>query len=153
MLTSMARESGIETPTAEDLIRLGRARKGKKLSNADWESLTDLHARIARLKDDRTRLAHKPEHAVDLDTRAVVAAEMRATDSGDAATLPDTLASAAWHLGAFEAATASMRAIMQDRQVGMFKNDVVRQIKIRRVYWGCASRRHCAGRRPPIPNS
>ena len=35
MLTRMARESGIETPTAEDLVRLDRNRKGEKLSNAD----------------------------------------------------------------------------------------------------------------------
>lgn len=107
MLTRMARESGIETPTADDLIRLDRARKGKKLSNAEWESPTDPDARIARLKDGRTRLAHKPEHAVDLDTGAVVAAEMHAADRGDTATLPDTLASAARHLGAVEAAPST----------------------------------------------
>src|SRR6476661_7540718 len=53
MLTRMAQESGIETPTAEDLIRLDRKRKGKKLSNADWESPTDPDARIAKLKDGR----------------------------------------------------------------------------------------------------
>src|SRR5688500_2655362 len=94
MLTRMAQESGIETPTADDLIRLDRARKGKKLSNADWESPADPDARIARLKDGRTRLAHKPEHALDLDTGAVVAAEMHAADRGDTATLPDTLESA-----------------------------------------------------------
>ncbi len=92
MLTRMARKSGIETPTAEDLVRLDRARKGKKLSNADWESSADPDARIARLKDGRTRLAHKPEHAVDLDTGAVVAAKMHPADRGDTATLPDTLA-------------------------------------------------------------
>jgi transposase len=107
MLTRMARESGIETPTADDLIRLDRARKGKTLSNAEWESPTDPDARIARLKDGRTRLAHKPEHAVDLDTGAVVAAEMHAADLGDTATLPDTLASAARHLGAVEAAPST----------------------------------------------
>lgn len=104
MLNRMAQESGIETPTADDLIRLDRVRKGKKLYNADWESPTDPDARIARLKDGRTRLAHKPEHAVDLDTGAVVAAEMHAADRGDTATLPGTLASAARHLGAVAAA-------------------------------------------------
>ena len=71
MLTRMARASGIETPTAEDLVRLDRTREGKKLSNADWESPIDPDARIARLKDGRTRLAYKPEHAMDLDTGAV----------------------------------------------------------------------------------
>ena len=104
MLRRMAAESGIETPTAEALIRLDRSRKAKTLSNAEWESPTDPDARIAKLKDGRTHLAHKPEHAVDLDTGAVVAAEMHAADQGDTTTLPDTLASAAAHLAAVEAA-------------------------------------------------
>jgi transposase len=104
MLRRMAVESGIETPTTEDLIRLDRRRQGKRLSNAEWQSPTDSDARIAKLKDGRTRLAHKPEHAVDLDTGAVVAAEMREADQGDTATLPGTLASAAEHLAAVAAA-------------------------------------------------
>src|SRR4051812_47891410 len=100
-------ESGIETPTAEELIRLDRKRKGKKLSNAEWESPADPEARIAKLKDGRTRLAYKPEHALDLDTGAVVAAEMHAADRGDTATLPDTLESAARHLAVVEAAPSA----------------------------------------------
>ena len=104
MLTRMAKESGIETPTAEDLVRLDRNRKGKKLSNADWESPTDPDARIAKLKDGRTHLAYKPEHAMDLDTGAMVAAEVHAADQGDTTTMPGTLASAAEHLAAVDAA-------------------------------------------------
>ena len=68
MLERLAEESGIATPTAEDLVRLDRKRKGKRLSNAEWTSPTDPEARIAKLKDGRTHLAYKPEHAVDLDT-------------------------------------------------------------------------------------
>ena len=104
MLTRMAQESGIETPTAEDLVRLDRKRKGKKLSNADWESRTDPDARIAKLKDGRTHLAYKPEHAMDLDTGAVVAAEIHLADQGDTTTMPDTLSRAAEHLGTVDAA-------------------------------------------------
>ena len=104
MLTRMARESGIETPTAEDLIRLDRTRKGKTLSNAEWASPTDPDARIAKLKDGRTHLAYKPEHAMDLDTGAVVAAALHPADQGDTTTLPGTLASAAGHLAALDAA-------------------------------------------------
>jgi transposase len=104
MLRRMAAASGIETPTANDLIRLDRSRKGKKLSNTEWESPTDPDARIARLKDGRTHLAYKPEHAVDLDTGAVVAAEMHAADQGDTSTMPGTLASAAEHLAAVDVA-------------------------------------------------
>src|SRR5215212_9753311 len=107
MLTRMAVESGIETPTAEDLIRLDRKRKGKTLSNADWQSPTDPDARIVKLKDGRTHLAYKPEHAVDLDSGAVIAAEMHFADQGDTATLPGTLESAARHLTAAVAAPSA----------------------------------------------
>ena len=94
MLQRLAKESGIETPTADDLIRLDRKRKGKKLSNEDWESPGDPDARIAKMKDGRTRLGYKPEHAVDLDTGAIVAAPIHGADQGDTKTLPGTLEAA-----------------------------------------------------------
>ena len=94
MLARLAQESGIETPTAEDLARLDRKRKGKKLSNQDWVSKSDPEAKIAKMKDGTTHLAYKPEHAVDLDTGAVVAAELHPADEGDTTTLPKTLAAA-----------------------------------------------------------
>src|SRR3954454_11667804 len=104
MLTRMAKESGIAIPTANDLVRLDRTRKGKKLSNADWESPIDPDARIAKLKDGRTHLAYKPEHALDLDTGAIIAAELHAADQGDTASLPGTIEAAAEHLAALDAA-------------------------------------------------
>jgi transposase len=100
MLERLAEESGIATPTADDLVRLDRKRKGKRLSNAEWASATDPEARIAKLKDGRTRLAYKPEHAVDLDTGAIVAAEVHAADEGDTTTLPGTLEVAEANLAA-----------------------------------------------------
>ena len=66
MLKRLAKESGIETPTADDLVRLDRQRPGKKLSNEDWQSESDPDARIAKMKDGRTRLAYQPEHAAEL---------------------------------------------------------------------------------------
>jgi hypothetical protein len=104
MLERLAAASGIATPTAEDLVRLDRKRKGKRLSNAEWASPTDPEARIAKLKDGRTHLAYKPEHAVDLDTGAIVAAEIHPADRGDTATLPETLAAAEANLAAVDAA-------------------------------------------------
>jgi transposase len=104
MLGRLAEESGIATPTAEDLVRLDRKRKGKRLSNAEWTSPTDPEAGIAKLKDGRTRLAYKPEHAVDLDTGAIVAAEVHPADRGDTATLPETLVTAEANLAAVGAA-------------------------------------------------
>ena len=62
MLERLARESGVETPTAEDLARLERKRKGKKLSNTDWVSKSGPEAKIAKMKDGTTHLAYKPEH-------------------------------------------------------------------------------------------
>jgi len=104
MLARMAAESGIATPTAEDLIRLDRRRKGKRLSNRDWTSPSDPEARIAKLKDGRTHLAYKPEHAVDLDTGAIIAAEIHPADQGDTTTLPATLETAQANLAAVDAA-------------------------------------------------
>jgi transposase len=104
MLKRLAMESGIATPTAEDLIRLDRRRQGKRLSNQDWTSPTDPEARIAKMKDGRTRLGYKPEHAVDRDTGAIVAAEIYRADRGDTTTLPDTLEAAQANLAAVDAA-------------------------------------------------
>jgi len=103
MLERLAAESGIATPTAEELIRLDRQRKGRRPSNEDWASPVDPEARIAKLKDGRSHLAYKPEHAVDLDTWAIVAAEIHAADRGDTATLPETLKAAEANLAAVDA--------------------------------------------------
>jgi hypothetical protein len=94
----MAQESGIETPSAEELARFDRKRKGKTLSNADWESPIDPDAKIARMKDGTTHLAYKPEHAVDLDTGVVVAAPIHPADEGDTQTLAPTLEAVARNL-------------------------------------------------------
>jgi hypothetical protein len=91
MLTRMAEESGVATPTIDDLVRLDRKRKGKKLSNEDWSSPSDGDAKIAKMKDGTTHLAYKPEHAVDLDTGVIVAAPIHAADEGDTTTLAPTL--------------------------------------------------------------
>ena len=104
MLKRLVVESGIETPTVDDLIRLDRQRKGKRLANQDWTSPLDPEARIAKQKDDRTHLAYKPEHAVDLDTGAIVAAALHPADQGDTGTLPETLAAAEANLAAVDAA-------------------------------------------------
>jgi transposase len=92
-LTGLAKASGIETPTREDLTRLDRKRK-KRTSNKEWKSPTDQDARVAKMKDGSTHLAHKAEHAVDLDTGAVVAITLQAADLGDTTTIEETLADA-----------------------------------------------------------
>jgi transposase len=109
MLTQMAKESGIETPTADDLVRLDRARKGKKLSNEEWMSKTDPQAKIAKLKDGRTHLAYKPEHAVDLDTGIIVAAVLHPADQGDTTTIEGTLTVAEKNLAQISAAPTKQK--------------------------------------------
>src|SRR5271166_4114253 len=92
-LCGLAKASGIATPTREDLVRLDRKRK-KRTSNKEWKSPADGDARITKMKDGRTHLAHKAEHAVDLDTGAVVAATLQGADQGDTKTLDQTLSEA-----------------------------------------------------------
>ena len=92
-LKGLARQSGIETPTREDLGRVDRKRK-KKGSNREWVNPHDPDARIAKMKDGRTHLAHKAEHAVDMDTGAVVAVTLQEAHLGDTTTVKETLAEA-----------------------------------------------------------
>ncbi len=96
-LTKLAKESGIETPTREDLARLDRKRK-KKGSNKAWKHPHDPDARITKMKDGRTHLAHKAEHAVDLETGAVVAVTLQGADQGDTTTGKETFIEAAEQL-------------------------------------------------------
>jgi transposase len=92
-LRGLAKASGIETPSREELARLDRKRK-KRTSNKEWKSPADEDARVAKMKDGRTHLAHKAEHAVDLDTGAVVAVTLQGADKGDTTTLDQTLCEA-----------------------------------------------------------
>src|SRR6202158_1120163 len=89
-LTRLAKESGIETPTREQLAKLDRKRP-KKGSNEDWEHPHDGDARIAKMKDGRTHLVHKVEHGVDLKSGALVAVTVQAADEGDTETVDATL--------------------------------------------------------------
>jgi len=93
-LTQLAQASGIATPTREDLARIDRKRP-KKGSNDDWTHPLDPDAKITKMKDGRTHLAHKAEHAVDLETGAVVGVTVQDADEGDTATSIETLIEAA----------------------------------------------------------
>jgi len=89
-LTRLAKASGIETPTREDLAKIDRNRKNKG-SNGDWEHPHDPDAKITKMKDGRTHLAHKAEHAVDLETEAIVSVTVQPADRGDCDSLDETL--------------------------------------------------------------
>jgi transposase len=105
-LARLAKESGIKTPTRAALARLDRRRK-KKGSNKEWRSPTDRDARITKMKDGRTHLAHKAEHVVDADSGAVVAVTIQGADQGDTSTIK----------GSLEEATGNLRKLKAKRSL------------------------------------
>lgn len=86
----MAKE-GIEDPSSEEARRFDKQRQGKKVSNDEWVSESDPEARITKMKDGTTHLAYKAEHVVDLETNAILAAEIYAGDHADSQTLEDSV--------------------------------------------------------------
>lgn len=92
-LQELGKAAGLENPTRAELTRLDRRRK-KKGSNAEWKSPSDPAARITKMKDGRTHLAHQAEHAVDLESGAVLAVTVQGADQGDTTTLAATLRAA-----------------------------------------------------------
>jgi transposase len=104
-LTRLAAASGLKTPTRAALARLDRRRK-KRTSNKDWKNPFDPDAKITKMKDGRTHLAHKAEHAVDLDSGALVAVTLQGADVGDTTSLVETAIAAAAQVEAAHAASA-----------------------------------------------
>ena len=84
-------QQGVENPTDEELRRFDRNRKDKRVSNDEWMSSTDEASRIGKMKDGRTHLLYKAEHAVDLETEIVLAAPIYHGDVGDPDTMVDSL--------------------------------------------------------------
>ena len=113
-LTALAKESGIETPTHEDLARFDRKRP-KKGSNDNWKHPHDPDARITKMKDGSTHLAHKTENAVDLETGVVVGVTVQPADSGDTTTMIDTLITAAEQVEAVLPKSDGIREVVADK--------------------------------------
>src|SRR5262252_3040838 len=103
-LRRLAQASGIATPTREQLAKLDRKRT-KKGSNDDWVNPHDPEAGITKMKDGRTHLAYKAEHAVDLETGAVVAVTVATGDAGDTETMLETLPQAGENIAEIACAT------------------------------------------------
>src|SRR3954465_6213796 len=112
-LTRLAHASGIETPTRADLARLDRKRP-KKGRNTEWRHPPDPDARITKMKDGRTHLAHKAEHAVDLETGAIVGVTVQGADQGDTTTIADTVTAAAEELEAVAPAPHDHPAVIEE---------------------------------------
>jgi len=112
-LTKLAKASGIGTPTRADLARLDCKRK-KKGSNDEWTHPHDPDAKITKMKDGRTHLAHKAEHAIDLETGAIVGVTVQDADKGDTTTLQQTLPEAAEQLEAVAVVTDDAVVVIEE---------------------------------------
>jgi transposase len=126
-LAGLAREAGMEEPTPEELRNFDRNRKGRKTSNRDFESPSDPDARIAKMKDGSTHLAHKAENAVDVETAVVVSANLFPADQGDTQSLPDTIAQSQENLHAVNS-DKSIISVVTDR--GYHKASLIHDL-----YW------------------
>ena len=120
----LAEASGVPTPTREELVRFDRKRK-KKTSNKEWVNPHDPDAKITKLKDGRTRLGHKVEEAVDLETGAVVAVTAP-EELGDTQTMGGTLRMAKEEVNAVGSG-AEVREVVADK--GYHSNETVLGLK------------------------
>jgi transposase len=111
-LTRLAGESGIKTPTRDALARLDRRRK-KRTSNKDWQNPFDPDAKITKMTDGRTHLAHKAEHAIDLDRGAMVAVTLPGANVGDTTSLVETAIAAAEQVEAPHAESSTPAALTE----------------------------------------
>jgi transposase len=84
-------EDGDDPPSDDELRKFDKSRPDKKASNAEWTSSHDPDARIAKMKNGTTHLAYKAEHVLDLETEAILAAEIYHADQADTQTLEDSL--------------------------------------------------------------
>ena len=121
-LTRLAAASGVATPTRAELARFDRKRK-KKGANDDWTNPHDPDAKITKLKDGRTHLAHTAEHAVDLETGAVVGVTVQDADDGDTTTMVETLITAAEQVEAVLPAGAGITEVVGDKGVPQQRHD------------------------------
>lgn len=121
-LEDLAKASGIETPTREDCARIDKKRK-KKGSNEEWKHPHDPDARIAKMKDGSTHMAHKVEHATDLETTAIVAITVQPADRGDTSTVSETLAEASDQIKEALPGASGVRDVVMDK--GYHSNEVL----------------------------
>lgn len=130
-LEGLAKESGIETPTREDVAKIDRDRKGKG-RNDDWESPSDPDSGLTKMKDGRTRLCHKAEHAVDMGSGAVVAVTLHSGHAGDTSSVGATVEKTNEALGGLEAEgkidERSVREAVTDKSY--HSNDTLVELKV-----------------------
>lgn len=132
-LKDLATAEGIENPTKQDCARLDKKRKNKA-SNREWVNPHDPDARVTKMKDGRTHLAYKDEHAVDLDTGAIVAVTVQEADTGDTQSLPATL----------ERAEQSLVAIREPQARELRPESGIEEMVTDKGYHSDETLKHCA---------
>lgn len=79
----LAQAVGIDPADTKAVRRFDRKREGRKTSNQEWQNPHDPEAKVGRTKDGATDMTYKPEHVTDLESGAIVNAEVRAGDAAD----------------------------------------------------------------------
>jgi transposase len=125
MLEAGAIEDGDE-PSAEQIARFDRKREDKKVSNQAWRSTTDPDSRITKMKDGRTHLAYKAEHAIDLETELILAAEVYHANEADSDTIGPSIAAAQDNLIQAES-DANIEEAVADK--GYYKNETLSELE------------------------
>jgi transposase len=83
----LAKAAGVDPEDPAAVARFDRKRPGRKTSNKEWYNPNDPDAKVGRTKDGACDMTYKPEHIVDLESGAIIAAEVRFGDAGDAVDL------------------------------------------------------------------
>jgi IS5 family transposase len=122
----LMREAGEDPTDPAAVVRFDKKRKGKKLSNREWQSETDPDSRIARMKDGTTHLAYKSEHAVDLATGAMLGVKVYPADQGDTASVEDTLETAEDNLATLGDEPPELLCVVTDK--GYHQAELIRNL-------------------------
>lgn len=99
-LRRLMKAEGIDDPSDDELRRFDRKRTDKTVSNTEWTSPTDPDSRIMKMKDGRTHFGYKAEHAIDVESDLIVAAQIYAGDTADGESILITTEAAQEHLAA-----------------------------------------------------
>jgi len=122
----LAEAEGVEINSDDDLRKFDRKRKDKKASNQDWQSSSDPDARVMKMKKGHTHLSYKQEHTVDLETEAVLSAEIYYGNESDASTLLDSVGTAQGNLQQ-AGSNAEIKEAVGDK--GYHKNETLAKCK------------------------
>jgi transposase len=93
-IKDLAQQSGVNPEDKAAVARFDRKREGRKTSNKEWYNPYDQDAKIGQTKDGATDMIYKCEHVVDLDTGAIIDADILLGDTGDTNKLSERIVNA-----------------------------------------------------------